>query len=204
MNYQTQLELLRERFLRADTEAKYQSACVKGGLIVKQYFSDGGIIGNPELTKFLSDYLNAADDTHDRLLADFTLWSGFQLLANWASDDPNILEYKVFSRADGITLLNSKPGSHEELSERFAAFCQELIDMLESKEPGGSTPHPYKLYYLEYIEKNKGLRYPRAAAAKAYFTLQMDKKERSKLVSDAGSEDKAIHSFIRAFKYRLK
>ena len=132
MNYRTQLELLRERFLRADTEAKFQSACVKGGLIVKQYFNDGGIIGNQELTS-CSDYLNAADENRDELLAEFTLWSGFQLLAKWASDDPNILELKVFSRADGITLLNSKPGSHEERSERFAAFCLELLDMLESQ-----------------------------------------------------------------------
>lgn len=133
MNYRTQLELLRERFLRVDSKDKFQNACVKGGLIVKEYFSVGGIIGSPELTKFFSDYLNAADDTDDSLLADFRLRSGFQFLANWASDDPNILELKVFSRADGITLLNSKPGSHEERSERFAAFCLELLDMLESQ-----------------------------------------------------------------------
>lgn len=131
MNYRTQLENLRERFLRVDSKGKFQSACVKGGLIVKQYFSDGGIIGNPELTKFISDYLNAADNNHDSLLADFTLRSGFQFLAKWASDHPNILEYKVFSRADGITVLTSKPDSHSDQSERFADFCDELIGAIE-------------------------------------------------------------------------
>ena len=172
MNYRTQLENLRERFLRVDSKGKFQSACVKGGLIVKQYFSDGGIIGNPELTKFLSDYLNAADDTHDSLLAEFTLWSGFLFLANWASDDPNILEYKVFSRADGITLLNSKPGSHEEKSERFAAFCQELIDMLESQPPKSRQPDKPITQWLVKNDK----RYEFRTDAEAVRAYMKDKK----------------------------
>jgi hypothetical protein len=92
------------------------------------------------------------------------------------------------------------------ISEDLILDAKIEIDRLLRVEakPSASTPHPYKLYYLEYIEKNKGVRHPPAAAAKAYFTLKMDKKERSDRTSKAGSRDKAIDRFVRAFKYRLE
>jgi len=70
---------------------------------------------------------------------------------------------------------------------------------------GTDKPHPYKVYYLQYISDKPGLRHPEAAAAKAYWHLELCTDERNRLVAEqSGNKAAAIKAFKTRFKYRLK
>lgn len=189
MNYRTQLERLREQFLQVTNESLGKAALLQGAFIVLAAVEDESL---PKIDGF------------DAIANEIrTTKKGFAYVAEiqeycFAWYAMQVTKNEAFRRM-GVTDDTST------FSAMYAAFCLELLDMLEIKVSKDTLiPHPYKLFYLEYIEQNKELRYPEADAAKAYFTLKMDKRERSQLVSDAGSKDKAIDKFIRSFKYRLK
>lgn len=135
MNLQTKLELLRERFFRADTAALIDTACTQGGLILKEMFDSGNMAGNPELARVLqADYLTIGSSPMERLLDDFKLASGFKNFAFCVSSNPNVLAHKAASKSNGIQQQIQKPNSFREQGENLASFCTELMAFL--------TEHP--------------------------------------------------------------
>ena len=116
--------------MRADTEGLFKSACAEGGLIVKNYLNQGGTIGDQERTSLYQKMLN--ESSNDPLVKDTVLWSGFKTIATIESDqDVNAMEQ--INRTDTAVFYSTKPNSTIEQAERFAAFCLELLDMLESQ-----------------------------------------------------------------------
>ncbi len=59
---------------------------------------------------------------------------------------------------------------------------------------GIDTPHLYKLYFAEYRKNNPRVKYPKAAAAKAYWDTKLDKDKK---------KDTDEAAFIRSFKYYI-
>ncbi len=72
MNYQTRLERLRERFLRANTKPLFDSACVEGGAILIQGHESGILAINPELLPMIGG-TRVKYDTIELMQADIAL-----------------------------------------------------------------------------------------------------------------------------------
>lgn len=77
----------------------------------------------------------------------------------------------------------------------------EVIDALIVQ--GQKSGHPYKLYFDEFIRGNPSVKHPEAAAAAAYWKLEIDKDEKSKRSQDKTPKE-ALESFRRHFKRELK
>ena len=107
-----------------------KSACVEGGLILKESFNSGESFGNPDLSQFIQGEYFQFDN--DSFLSEFKLQSAFELFAKGTSKDPNVLAMRKIAESDGVTLAITEPDSWQERSERYASFCTELADYLDN------------------------------------------------------------------------
>jgi Holliday junction resolvasome RuvABC endonuclease subunit len=124
MNYQQRLERLEQRFLRADTSALINAACVEGAIILIQLIKDGKLQSNEAFDQLIE----AANGT-ERGLAEFSqvaLFTTFTL----ESADRNVMASKVVGTINGVTRRSPKPDGVKERSERLAAFCIELAEFV--------------------------------------------------------------------------
>ena len=175
MNFKTRLERLRERFLRAHTKPLIEAAKVEGGAILIHAQENGAIHYNESIREIVKG-VSVNNPSNEAIQAMY-----FDCYASLESRDRTFHNGK---RTQDLTIQN----------ERYAAFCLELIDLLDAKS-SQETPHPYKLYFAEYCQANPRVRYPKAAAAKAYWRIKLDKNERKEFADE--------ESFVRSFKRYL-
>jgi hypothetical protein len=128
MNYQQRLERLEQRFLRADTPALINAACVEGAIILMQLFKDGKLQSNEAFDQLieLANGVDAglAECSQVNLFTTFTL----------ESSDRNVMASKIVGNTNGVVLRSPKSNSVKERSERLAAFCIELMEFVTENE----------------------------------------------------------------------
>ena len=110
-------------------------------------------------------------------------------------DDGYIDGWLTVSKRLGISPLEIQQMDSAEYSKWLAALVREKRREAKSKASSEETPHPYKLYFAEYCQANPSVTHPKAAAAKAYWRIKLDKNERKKFTDE--------ESFVRRFKRYL-
>lgn len=113
MNYETRLERLRERFLRANTKELFESACVEGGSILIQAQENGVQYVNQSIKEMVAG-THVRNPSNEAIQALY-----FRNFASLESRDKTF--YNSVMRTEDTSVL----------AERFAAFCLELIDSLD-------------------------------------------------------------------------
>ena len=111
MNYQTRLERLRERFLRANTKPLFESACVEGGAILIHGAECGFWKINQELQPMIAGTRIPYDSIEPMQAAIFR---------SYALLNTRDRTFKMVLRTSDVVLL----------AERYAAFCLEMIDFI--------------------------------------------------------------------------
>ena len=117
------------------------------------------------------------------------------------------IEQQTVNAAMLMSVDGTKPSARPPAADLYSRNIENSVLNYHQFDPQSNpsqSAHPYKLFYVEYVRTNNKLRYPEAEAAKAYFNLRLDKNERSERIAKAGGKEKAIASFVRSFKYKLK
>lgn len=209
------LESLAIRFDKVDSLRSLQAARRQGGLVVRQMVESG------DLSNSVLIELSQQSHTPDPHLSEFTLtmlWQQFayncdptvesidtrQVRATKFWEKPDGKKKGKYIRKEHVAGYIGESNDQDDwkvIAENYAHVCR----IVDTKSKPSKTDHPYKVYYLQYISDNPGLRYPEAEAAKAYWQLELCKNERSDLIAnESGDRDAAIKAFIKRFKYRLK
>ena len=132
MNYQTRLERLRERFLRANTKPLFDSACVEGGAILIHGQQNGVLHVNKSITE-IPQGVTSRNPSGSLIQAMY-----FRCFASLEGRDATF----HLSQGTGEIIVQC---------ERYAAFCLELIDSLVI-EPAKTQLTPDELKYQQAID----------------------------------------------------